>query len=179
MLALVLFNVGFALVAGTLRVVPEECYPVFSCSRRFLDVGSFFYDGDTLKDVSEETVDKLCQHLKTKTICKEADKCKDMHFVIDMMAEIETAVCVQYKRYIQVLTPCYNDPEFRTKFVKCVQGSFTGYSPNTCGFVDSLKNCASMFQQCKDAQYAFAVQNMLDKYGTTLCNLHKFNIGAI
>ncbi|CAC5364847.1 unnamed protein product [Mytilus coruscus] len=178
MLALVLFYVSFALVAGTLQIVPEECYPVFSCSNRFLDVGSFFYDGDTLKDVSKETVDKLCQHLKTKTVCKEADKCKDMHFVIDMMAELETAVCVQYKRFIQVLTPCYNDPEFRSKFMKCVQGSFTGSNPYTCGFVNSLKICASMFHRCKDRQYAFAFQSMLDKHGTTLCNLYKFNRGA-
>lgn len=46
-------------------------------------------------------------------------------------------------------------------------------------FVDGLKNCASMFQQCGDKQHASAVANMLSEYGTTLCKHHKFNIGAV
>ncbi|XP_071131399.1 uncharacterized protein [Mytilus edulis] len=179
MLVLVILQFGFALVAGTSWGVPEECYPVFSCSYKFLDVGNFFYDGDALKDVGAETVDELCQHLKKQSVCKKADKCKVMDFVTEMMADIERAVCVEYKKDIQGLTPCYNEPEFRSKFVECVQDSFTGYNPNTCGFVDGLKNCASMFQQCEDKQHASAVANMLSEYDTTLCKHHKFNIGAV
>ncbi|XP_052070406.1 uncharacterized protein LOC127709093 [Mytilus californianus] len=176
MLVLVILQFGFAL--GTSWSVPKECYPVFSCSYRFLDVEKFFYDGDALKDVSAETVDELCQHLKKKSVCKEAEKCKEMDFVTEMMAEIERAVCVEYKKDIQGLAQCYNEPQFRSKFMKCVQDSFIGYNQNTCGFVDSLKGCASIFQQCEDQQHASAVQTMLGKYGTTICNHHKFNIGA-
>ncbi|XP_063447362.1 uncharacterized protein LOC134726891 isoform X2 [Mytilus trossulus] len=176
MFALVLVFIGFA--SGKTWDVPRECYPLFSCSNRFLDIGNFFYDGDTLKDISEETVDELCQHMKTKLVCKDAETCKEMHYVTDMMAEIETAVCVQYRRYIQSLTTCYNEPEFRSKFVECVQDSFTFTNPSTCGFVDQLKRCASMLQHCRARQHASVVETMLSKYGTTLCNHHKFNVGA-
>ncbi|XP_063447361.1 uncharacterized protein LOC134726891 isoform X1 [Mytilus trossulus] len=178
MFALVLVFIGFASVSGKTWDVPRECYPLFSCSNRFLDIGNFFYDGDTLKDISEETVDELCQHMKTKLVCKDAETCKEMHYVTDMMAEIETAVCVQYRRYIQSLTTCYNEPEFRSKFVECVQDSFTFTNPSTCGFVDQLKRCASMLQHCRARQHASVVETMLSKYGTTLCNHHKFNVGA-
>ena len=56
------------IVSGTSSDVPRECYPLFSCSNRFLDIGKFFYDGDTLKDVSEETVDELCQYVYISVI---------------------------------------------------------------------------------------------------------------
>ncbi|VDI40439.1 Hypothetical predicted protein [Mytilus galloprovincialis] len=158
MLALVLFHVGFRL--------------------GFLDVGNFFYDGDTLKDVSEETVEEICQHLKTKSVCKEAETSKEMDFVTEMMAEIERAVCVEYKKDIQSLTLCYNETELRSKLVECVQGSFTGHNQFTFGFVDSLKNCASMLQQCGDKQHAYAAETMLSEYGTTICNHDEFNVGA-
>ncbi|VDI40437.1 Hypothetical predicted protein, partial [Mytilus galloprovincialis] len=98
---------------------------------------NFFYDGDALKDVGAETVDELCQHLKKQSVCKKADKCKVMDFVTEMMADIERAVCVEFKK---------------------------DYNPNTCGFVDGLKNCASMFQQCGDKQHASAVANMISEY---------------
>ncbi|XP_071131401.1 uncharacterized protein [Mytilus edulis] len=178
MFALVLVLVGFASVSGTSWYVSRECYPLLTCSNRFLDIRNFFYDGDTLKDVSEETVDELCQHMKTNSICKEAEKCKEMRFVTDIMVEIETVVCVQYKKYIQSLTTCYNEPEFRSKFVECVQDSFQYTNPSTCGFVDQLKRCASMLQHCRARQHASVVETMLRKYGTTLCNHYKFNVGA-
>lgn len=31
-------------------------------------------------------------------MCKEAGKCKEMAFVTEIMAEIERAVCVEYKK---------------------------------------------------------------------------------
>ncbi|XP_063447363.1 uncharacterized protein LOC134726892 [Mytilus trossulus] len=178
MFALILVLVGVASVSGTSWSVPRECYPVFSCSYRFLDIRNFFYAGDILKDVSEETVEELCHHLKSKSVCKEAEKCKEMDFVTKMMAEIERAVCVEYKKDIQGLTTCYNAPEFRSRFAECVRDSFTSYNPNTCGFVNGLKICASMFKQCGEKQHASAIDNMLTEYGTTLCEHHKFNIGA-
>ncbi|XP_052070400.1 uncharacterized protein LOC127709091 [Mytilus californianus] len=178
MLALVILIVSFAYVSGTSYAVPKECSPVFGCSWLFLEVENFFYDGDALKDVSAETIEDLCWHFMSKALCKEAKKCKAMTFATDMMKEMTRAVCVEYKNDFLDLLPCYNDPEFRSAFVRCVQNSFVGYDQNTCVFVDRLKNCASMFHHCNKEQQASAVDTMVEEYSKTICNHHKFNIGA-
>ncbi|VDI40438.1 Hypothetical predicted protein [Mytilus galloprovincialis] len=176
MLVLMIYIVTFAYVSGTSYDVPIECRPVFGCSSRFLSVQNFFFDGDALKNISAETVEDICGHFVSKALCKEANTCKEMTFATDMMKEMTRAVCVEYKNDFLDLIPCYND--FRSSFVTCVQNSFVGYDKNTCVFVDRLKNCASMFHHCNKEQQASAVETMLEEYDKTICNHHKFNIGA-
>ncbi|XP_063447364.1 uncharacterized protein LOC134726893 [Mytilus trossulus] len=178
MFALGIFIVSFVYVSGTSYDVPKECRPVFGCSSSFLDVQNFFYDSDALKDISAKTVNTICGHFLFNAFCEEAKTCKEMTFATQMMIDMTKAVCVKYKNDLLELLPCYNNPEFRSAIVRCVENSFVGYDPNTCVFVDRLKNCAAMFHQCNKEQQASAVETMVEEYKDTICNHHKFNIGV-